>query len=137
LGVVGPSEVAVVTGGAEVAQAFSQLPFDHLMFTGSTSIGRRVMAAVAEHLVTLELGGKCPVLIGRSAPLARTVDRILLGKLTNTGQMCIAADYLLLPEDMLEPFAREAASSGRSCPCGPIGRSAPRAERILKWLIRR
>jgi coniferyl-aldehyde dehydrogenase len=101
-----PTEVAVVVGGAEVAQAFSQLPFDHLMFTGSTSTGRRVMTAAAEHLVpvTLELGGKCPVLIGRSAPLARTVDRILMGKLTNTGQMCIAPDYVLLP------FVREAAA---------------------------
>lgn len=107
-----PTEIAVVPGGAAVAQAFSQLPFDHLMFTGSTSIGRRVMAAAAEHLVpvTLELGGKCPVLIGRSAPLARTVDRILLGKLTNTGQMCIAPDYALLPADLLEPFVREAAA---------------------------
>ena len=107
-----PTEVAVVAGGAEVAQAFSQLPFDHLMFTGSTSTGRRVMAAAAEHLVpvTLELGGKCPVLIGSSAPLARTVDRILMGKLTNSGQMCIAPDYVLLPENMLEPFVREAAA---------------------------
>jgi coniferyl-aldehyde dehydrogenase len=107
-----PTEIAVVTGGAEVAEAFSRLPFDHLMFTGSTSTGRRVMSAAAEHLVpvTLELGGKCPVFIGRSAPLARTVDRILLGKLTNTGQMCIAPDYVLLPEDMLEPFVREAAA---------------------------
>jgi coniferyl-aldehyde dehydrogenase len=107
-----PSEVAVVTGRAEVAEGFSHLPFDHLIFTGSTSIGRRVMAAAAEHLVpvTLELGGKCPVIVGRSAPLARTVDRILLGKLTNTGQMCIAPDYVLLPENMLEPFVREAAA---------------------------
>jgi coniferyl-aldehyde dehydrogenase len=107
-----PGEVAVVTGGAEVAEAFSRLPFDHLMFTGSTSVGRRVMAAAAEHLVpvTLELGGKCPVLIGRSAPLRQTVDRILLGKLTNTGQMCIAPDYVLLPEDMLEPFVRAATA---------------------------
>jgi coniferyl-aldehyde dehydrogenase len=82
------------------------------MFTGSTSIGRRVMAAAAEHLVpvTLELGGKCPVLIGRSAPLRRTVDRILLGKLTNTGQMCIAPDYVLLPEATLEPFVRAATA---------------------------
>jgi coniferyl-aldehyde dehydrogenase len=107
-----PTEVAVVTGGAEVAEAFSRLPFDHLVFTGSTSIGRRVMAAAAEHLVpvTLELGGKCPVLVGRSAPLGRAVDRILLGKLTNSGQMCIAPDYVLLPEDMLEPFVHEAAA---------------------------
>ena len=107
-----PTEVAVVTGGADVAEKFSRLPFDHLIFTGSTSIGRRVMMAAAEHLVpvTLELGGKCPVLIGRSAALGRTVDRILLGKLTNTGQMCIAPDYVLLPEAMLEPFVREAAA---------------------------
>jgi coniferyl-aldehyde dehydrogenase len=106
------TEVAVVTGGVEVAEAFSRLPFDHLMFTGSTSIGRRVMAAAAEHLVpvTLELGGKCPVLVGRSAPLRHAVDRILLGKLTNAGQMCIAPDYTLLPEEMLEPFVREATA---------------------------
>jgi coniferyl-aldehyde dehydrogenase len=116
-----PTEVAVVSGGAEAAEAFSRLPFDHLMFTGSTSVGRRVMAAAAEHLVpvTLELGGKCPVLIGRSAPLGRSVDRILLGKLTNTGQMCIAPDYVLLPEDMLEPFVREArAWMARAYPGG-------------------
>jgi coniferyl-aldehyde dehydrogenase len=107
-----PTEVAVVTGDAAAAEAFSHLPFDHLVFTGSTSVGRRVMTAAAEHLVpvTLELGGKCPVFIGRSAPLARTVDRILLGKLTNTGQMCLAPDYVLLPEEMRGPFVREAAA---------------------------
>lgn len=103
------TEVAVVTGGPEVAEAFSHLPFDHLMFTGSTAVGRRVMAAAAANLVpvTLELGGKCPVLIGRSANLARAVDRIMLGKLNNAGQMCIAPDYVCLPGDMLEPFVRE------------------------------
>jgi coniferyl-aldehyde dehydrogenase len=116
------AEIAVVTGGAEVAEAFSRLPFDHLMFTGSTSVGRRVMAAAAENLVpvTLELGGKCPVLVGRSAPLGRAVDRILLGKLTNGGQVCIAPDYVLVPEDLLEPFVLAAhAWMDRTYPGGP------------------
>jgi coniferyl-aldehyde dehydrogenase len=105
-----PSEVSVVTGGPEIAQAFSQLPFDHLLFTGSTAIGQRVMAAAAANLVpvTLELGGKCPVVVGRSAVLARTVGRILLAKLANAGQMCIAPDYVYLPHDSIDSFVREA-----------------------------
>ncbi|HVS75317.1 MAG TPA: aldehyde dehydrogenase family protein, partial [Steroidobacteraceae bacterium] len=79
------SEVAVVTGDPQVAASFSRLPFDHLVFTGSTEVGRKVMSAAAEHLVpvTLELGGKCPVILGRSADLGRAVDRIMLGKLAN------------------------------------------------------
>ncbi|MDE2261339.1 MAG: coniferyl aldehyde dehydrogenase [Gammaproteobacteria bacterium] len=105
-----PSEVAVVTGAAEVAEAFSRLPFDHLMFTGSTEIGRKVMQAAAQHLVpvTLELGGKCPVIIGRSADLQRAVDRILLGKLANAGQICLAPDHLFVPREMIEPLTRAA-----------------------------
>lgn len=104
------AEVSVVTGDAAVAERFSRLPFDHLMFTGSTAVGRRVMAAAAENLVpvTLELGGKCPVLIGRSADIARAVDRILLGKLNNAGQMCIAPDYICVPNDLREAFVHEA-----------------------------
>ncbi|HVC30751.1 MAG TPA: aldehyde dehydrogenase family protein, partial [Steroidobacteraceae bacterium] len=107
-----PSEVAVVTGGPEVAEAFSRLPFDHLMFTGSTAIGRKVMEAAAQHLVpvTLELGGKCPVIIGRSADLPRTVDRIMLGKLANAGQVCLAPDHVFVPSEMLEPLIRAARS---------------------------
>jgi len=107
-----PREVAVVTGDARVAEAFSRLPFDHLLFTGSTSVGRRVMAAAAENLVpvTLELGGKCPVLIGRSADLERAVDRILLGKLGNAGQMCIAPDYVCVPSESLDGFVQQARS---------------------------
>ena len=106
------SEVAVVTGGAEVAERFSQLPFDHLVFTGSTPVGRRVMAAAASHLVpvTLELGGKCPVLVGRSADLRRAVDRILIGKLNNAGQMCIAPDYICVPRELCASFADLARS---------------------------
>ena len=113
-----PTEIAVVTGGRRVAEAFSRLPFDHLVFTGSTAIGRRVMAAAAEHLVpvTLELGGKCPVLVGRSAPLARAVDRILIGKLNNAGQMCIAPDYVLLPRGMPSRSSARPAWVARAYP---------------------
>jgi coniferyl-aldehyde dehydrogenase len=103
-------ELAVVTGGVEVAEAFSRLPFDHLLFTGSTAVGRRVMAAAAANLVpvTLELGGKCPVVVGRSADIARAVDRIMIGKLANAGQMCIAPDYVYLQRDVLDEFVQRA-----------------------------
>ena len=112
-------ELAVVTGGADVAEAFSRLPFDHLLFTGSTSVGRRVMAAAAANLVpvTLELGGKCPALIGRSADLKRAVDRIMLGKLANAGQMCIAPDYVCVPRELTDGFVRLASEwAGRVYP---------------------
>ena len=96
-----PEEVCVVTGGPEVAGAFSSLPFDHLVFTGSTATGRRVMAAAAENLVpvTLELGGKSPVIMGRSADLAKAGERIAWGKMMNAGQICLAPDYLIVPEE--------------------------------------
>ncbi len=99
-----PEEVAVVTGGPEVAQAFSSLPFDHLVFTGSTATGRKVMQAAAANLVpvTLELGGKSPVILGESADLTRAGERIALGKMLNAGQICLAPDYLLVPEDKEE-----------------------------------
>jgi len=102
------SEVSVVTGDAEVAESFSRLPFDHLLFTGSAAVGRRVMAAAAQNLVpvTLELGGKCPVVIGRSADLRRAVDRILTCKLANAGQICLAPDYVLIPQEFLDDFVR-------------------------------
>ena len=107
-----PEEVTVVTGGEDVAIAFSKLPFDHLLFTGSTQVGRHVMAAAAEHLVpvTLELGGKCPAILGRSANLARAVDRILLGKLANAGQVCLAPDYVCVPRETVEAFVQETQS---------------------------
>ncbi|BDI61237.1 coniferyl aldehyde dehydrogenase [Qipengyuania nanhaisediminis] len=96
-----PDELAVVTGGPEVAAAFSSLPFDHLVFTGSTATGRRVMQAAAENLVpvTLELGGKSPVIMGRSADFAKAGERIALGKMMNAGQICLAPDYMIVPED--------------------------------------
>tara|TARA_B100000678_G_scaffold248628_1_gene222530 strand:- start:2839 stop:4269 length:1431 start_codon:yes stop_codon:yes gene_type:complete len=97
-------EVAVVTGGPDVAQAFSSLAFDHLVFTGSTETGRKVMEAAAKNLVpvTLELGGKSPTIIGKGADLTRAGERIALGKMLNAGQICLAPDYLLVPEDQEE-----------------------------------
>lgn len=95
-------EVAIFTGGPEVAATFSGLPFDHLVFTGSTATGRRVMEAASKNLVpvTLELGGKSPVIMGRSADLEKAGERIALGKMMNAGQICLAPDYMYVPEDM-------------------------------------
>ncbi|MBY8335809.1 coniferyl aldehyde dehydrogenase [Alteriqipengyuania sp. NZ-12B] len=97
-------EVTVITGGPDMAQAFSSLPFDHLVFTGSTATGRKVMEAAAKNLVpvTLELGGKSPTIIGKGADLTRAGERIALGKMLNAGQICLAPDYLLVPEDQEE-----------------------------------
>ena len=108
-------EVSVVTGDADIGRAFSALPFDHLLFTGSTAVGRHVMSAAAANLtpVTLELGGKSPALIGPGARFAHAVERIVLGKLLNAGQTCIAPDYVLLPRADVSRFvdaARAAAS---------------------------
>jgi coniferyl-aldehyde dehydrogenase len=94
-------ELAVVTGGPEVAATFSSLPFDHLIFTGSTATGRRVMEAASANLVpvTLELGGKSPVIMGKSADFEKAGERIALGKMMNAGQICLAPDYMNVPED--------------------------------------
>ena len=90
--------VAVALGGGEVAAAFSSLPFDHLLFTGSTAVGRKVMAAAAEHLtpVTLELGGKSPALVCEGFPVDLAAARIATGKWFNAGQTCIGVDYVLV-----------------------------------------
>lgn len=104
------TEIAVVTGGPEVGQAFAGLAFDHLIFTGATSVARHVMRAAAENLVpiTLELGGKSPVVIGKSANLETAAARIMNGKTLNAGQICLAPDYVLTPRDSLEGFVGEA-----------------------------
>lgn len=96
-----PSELVFVSGGADVGQAFSALPFDHLIFTGATGVGRHILHAAADNLtpVTLELGGKSPTIIGRSADIGRATERVALGKMLNAGQICLAPDYLLVPED--------------------------------------
>lgn len=94
-----PEYVACVTGGPEVASALTSLPFDHLFFTGSTRVGQMVMQAAAANLtpVTLELGGKSPAIIHESYPLRVAAERIMMGKLFNAGQTCVAPDYVLLP----------------------------------------
>ena len=99
-------EVTVVTGDASIGAAFAALPFDHLFFTGSTAVGRAVMRAASEHLVpvTLELGGKSPVLVDRGQPLDRVAADIAYGKLANAGQTCVAPDYVLLHEGDVDRF---------------------------------
>jgi coniferyl-aldehyde dehydrogenase len=99
-------QVAVITGGPDVGAAFSALPFDHLLFTGSTSVGRAVMRAASENLVpvTLELGGKSPVIVEPGFPLPRAAASIAYGKLANAGQTCIAPDYALVQADEVEAF---------------------------------
>ena len=113
--VFAPDEVCVVNGGPDVAAQFSALPFDHLLFTGSTPVGRRVMAAAAMNLtpVTLELGGKSPAVVTPGYPLAHAVQRILAGKLLNAGQTCIAPDYVLLPREQLQAFVETARAEAK------------------------
>ena len=95
-------EVAVVTGGANISQKFAELPFDHLLFTGSTNIGSKVMQSAAKNLVpvTLELGGKSPVIIGRSAKLDLAGTRLTFGKLLNVDQLCLSPDYVVVPIEL-------------------------------------
>jgi coniferyl-aldehyde dehydrogenase len=109
------SEVAVVNGGPEMAAAFAALPFDHLLFTGSTAVGRKVMAAAAANLtpVTLELGGKSPAVVTPGYPLAHAAERIVVGKLINGGQTCIAPDYVLLPRPSVAGFVEQARAVAR------------------------
>ncbi|MEM7692431.1 MAG: coniferyl aldehyde dehydrogenase [Pseudomonadota bacterium] len=97
-------EIAIFTGGPEVGQAFSGLAFDHLLFTGATGVAKHIMGAAARNLVpvTLELGGKSPVIVSRDADLEVAARRIMLGKTMNAGQICLAPDYLMVPEEKLD-----------------------------------
>ena len=114
-GAFSEQEIAVITGGPDVGQAFAALAFDHLLFTGATGIARHVMRAAAENLtpLTLELGGKSPVIIGKSADLATAAARIMNGKTLNAGQICLAPDYVLTPRESLESFLGEASGAVR------------------------
>lgn len=100
------NEVAVVEGDHTAAQALLEKPFDHIFFTGSPNIGKIVMGAAAKHLasVTLELGGKCPVIIDDSANLADAAKKIAWGKFVNNGQTCLAPDYILVPRKLQKEF---------------------------------
>jgi coniferyl-aldehyde dehydrogenase len=107
-------EVAVVTGGWEVGEAFAQLPLDHLVFTGSTAVGRRIMQMAAANLVpvTLELGGKSPAVMGEKANLSKAASLLAFGKMLNGGQLCLAPDYVLVPRqrrrELIDSVVREA-----------------------------
>ena len=101
-----PAELHVVTGGADVAAAFAALPFDHLFFTGSSAVGALVQQAAAPNLVpvTLELGGKNPVVVSPDADIARAATRIAQGRMINGGQVCVCPDYVFVPADRADEF---------------------------------
>ncbi|PKH81595.1 coniferyl aldehyde dehydrogenase [Psychrobacter sp. 4Bb] len=101
-----PDMICVVLGEVEIAAAFSELPFDHLLYTGSTAVGKKVMAAAAPNLtpVTLELGGKSPVIVLDDANLESVVNRVMMGKTLNAGQTCIAPDYVLIQRQYHDQF---------------------------------
>jgi len=104
-----PSEVAVVLGGPATAAAFSDLPFDHLFFTGSPAVGRRVAAAAGRNLVpvTLELGGKNPVVVARGSDLSVAAERIMGNRMVNGGQLCLCPDYVFVPAESVEEFVAD------------------------------
>lgn len=110
-----PDHVTVVTGGPDVGEAFSRLAFDHLVFTGSTRLGKIVMKAAAENLtpVTLELGGKSPVIVGRDFDIEEAAAKIMTAKLLNAGQTCVAPDYALVPEGSRERFVSACGAAAR------------------------
>jgi coniferyl-aldehyde dehydrogenase len=105
-----PSLVYVASGGLELARAFSALPWDHLLYTGSPSVGRQVMAAAAANLtpVTLELGGKCPALMAPGSVTAKNVESVIGTKVVKNGQMCVSVDYCLVPRADLDAFVEHA-----------------------------
>jgi coniferyl-aldehyde dehydrogenase len=111
-----PTEFCVTTGDAEVAQQFSALPFDHLLFTGAESIGKKVMRAAAENLtpITLELGGKSPAIVDSSANVKEAAGSIAYGKLLNSGQTCIAPDYVLIEQGQLDSFITELQAAAQA-----------------------
>ncbi len=94
-------ELAFVSGGPEAGKAFAELPFDHLIFTGATGIAKHILHAAADNLVpvTLELGGKSPVIVGRDADIRQATERVAIGKMLNAGQICLAPDYMLVPAE--------------------------------------
>ena len=106
------SEIAVFTGDPEVGAAFSALAFDHMLFTGGTEIAKHVMRAAADNLVplTLELGGKSPVVVGQSSKMQDVAQRVMQGKTMNAGQICLAPDYALVPEEKVNEFVDAAVA---------------------------
>ncbi len=109
------SVIAVIVGGVETGQAFTRVPFDHLLYTGSTAVGQKVAEAAAKNLtpVTLELGGKSPAIIDESADLAKAARSIAHGKMFNAGQTCVAPDYVLAPRSKLDAAVEAIAAAAR------------------------
>lgn len=99
-------EVEVIVGGPEIGAAFAGLPLNHILFTGATNVGRKIMQAASANLtpVTLELGGKSPTIVSRSADIVDTAARITTGKCNNAGQVCLSPDYVFVPREWLETF---------------------------------
>ena len=130
-----PSEFCVTTGGPEVAEQFAALPFNHLFFTGSGTIGKKVMRAAAENLtpVTLELGGTTPVIIDKSAKLKDAASSIIYGKLLNGGQTCIAPDYVLLEQSIQEECSQELQAAAQTQFSNPEELTGPIDERQLHY----
>ena len=106
-------EIAVITGGPQTGADFSGLAFDHLLFTGATSVAKHVMRAASENLVpvTLELGGKSPVIISPKADMAPTTDALMAGKMLNAGQICLAPDYVFVPRNRMSEFVESSKRS--------------------------
>ncbi|QWD59426.1 coniferyl aldehyde dehydrogenase [Polynucleobacter sp. MWH-UH35A] len=130
-----PTEFCVTTGGPDVAEQFAALPFDHLFFTGSGNIGKKVMRAAAENLtpVTLELGGTTPVIIDSSAKLKDAAASIIYGKLLNGGQTCIAPDYVLLEPNIQETIIQELQAAAQTQFSKPEEFTGPIDERQLEY----
>lgn len=136
------NEVAVLDGGADLAEALLKKKFDHIFFTGSPAIGRIVMKAAAEHLtsVTLELGGKSPVIVDETADVASAANKVAWGKFFNSGQVCIAPDYALVHESVKDQFlvhVREAISAFGDDARGVIvnQRHAERVKRLVDTAV--
>ena len=106
-------EFATFLGGPETGEAFSKLNFDHLLYTGSGNVGKHVMNAAAQNLVpvTLELGGKSPVVVGNSADIQASAKRVMFGKTMNAGQICLAPDYVMVHKDKKDEFITEAENA--------------------------
>ena len=139
-----PDLVYVAVGGVELARAFAELPFDHLLYTGSPGVGRQVMAAAARNLtpVTLELGGKCPAVLLPGATDAESVKTVVGTKMVKNGQMCVSVDYTLVPRgemerfvDLAQAFMAEAApdyAGGPDCTGIITSRHLDRQEALLQ-----
>ena len=129
------TEFCVTTGGVDVAEQFSALPFDHLFFTGSETIGKKVMRAAAEHLtpLTLELGGKSPAIIDPTANLKEAAASIVYGKLLNSGQTCIAPDYVLIEQTNLNTFIQELQTAAQAQFANPDELTGPIDDAQLQY----